>query len=57
MAPAQKAVKKLAKVGEGTAVFLTSEIGLLGWKQGEYVSAEVIDEKGEKKIILKKVSL
>ena len=56
MASAPKAVKKLSKVGEGTVVFLTTEIGLLGWKQGDYVSVEVIDD-GAGKIILRRVAL
>lgn len=50
-----KSVKKLSKVGEGIAVFLTQEANQLHWKQGEYVSVE-IDEK-EKKLILKKVEI
>jgi hypothetical protein len=56
MATGAKSIKKLAKLGEGTAVFLTQEIGKLGWKQGEYVSVEVIEEK-EGEIRLRRVKL
>lgn len=51
MAP--KSIKKLSKVGEGTAVFLSQEIAELGWKQGEYVSVEIDKDQ----IILRKVKL
>ena len=52
-----KSVKKLSKVGEGTAVFLSQEIKKLGWKQGEYVSAEAVDDGREQKIVLRKIKI
>jgi len=51
-----KSIKKLSKVGQGVAVFLTQETKHLGWKLGEYVVVEVEEEK-EQRIILKKVKL
>ncbi len=52
MANAIKSVKKLSKVGEGTAVFLSQEIRRLGWKQGEYVSVEVPDDE---RIVIRRI--
>lgn len=52
MAAQKKAVKKLSKVGEGTAVFLSQEVRKLGWKQGEYVWVEIVE--GDR-LVLKKV--
>jgi len=52
-----KTVKKLSKVGEGTAVFLTQETKKLAWKQGEYVSVEVSEESKDSKIILRRIKV
>ncbi len=54
---AQKSVKKLSKVGEGIAVFLSQEAKILGWKQGEYVSVEILDEGRDKKVVLRRIAL
>lgn len=56
MAKNPRSIKKLSKVGEGTAVFITQEIKKLAWKQGEYVSVEILDDGKDAKIILRKVS-
>ena len=52
-----KSVKKLSKVGEGIAVFLSQEARKLGWKQGEYVSVEAVDDGKEQKLILKRIRI
>lgn len=52
-----RTVKKLSKVGEGTAVFLSQEVRRLGWKQGEYVSVEVTDDKKEQRITLRRIKI
>jgi len=52
-----KSVKKLSKVGEGIAVFLSQEAKKLEWKQGEYVSVETTDDGREQKITLRKIKL
>jgi len=57
MAIDRKSIKKLSKLGEGTAVFLTQEIKKLGWKRGEYVSVEILDDNREQKIILRLIKI
>lgn len=52
-----KSIKKLSKVGEGVAVFLSQEVKKLGWAQGEYVSVEAVDDGREQKLILKRIKL
>lgn len=57
MAIDKKSIKKLSKLGEGTAVFLTQEIKRLGWKQGDYVSVETVDDDREQKLVLRKIKI
>lgn len=52
-----KTIKKLSKVGEGTAVFVTQEIKKLNWKQGDYVSVEILGEGKDSKIVMKRIAL
>jgi len=52
-----KTIKKLSKVGQGIAVFLSQEAKKLGWKQGEYVSVEAVDDARDQKIVLRKIKI
>ncbi len=57
MATTPKTVKKLSKVGEGIAVFLTQEAHALQWKQGEYVAVEVDKDARDERIILRRIKV
>jgi len=57
MSAPTKTIKKLSKVGEGVAVFLTQEVKKLGWKQGEYVSVEMLDDARDEKLVLRRIKM
>ena len=52
-----KNVKKIIKWGKGLSVFITKEAKLLDWDDSTYVVIEVIKDKNENRIVIKRVKI
>lgn len=52
-----KSVKKISKVGQGFAVFVTQECREIGWTDKDYVSVEIQGTGKETKLILKRIEV
>lgn len=52
-----KSIKKVSKVGEGLAVFITQEARKLNWTNDDYVSILIEGEGRNAKLILKRIEI